>query len=500
MVEPEAEAPEAAGGEVDGPAPVATGGGEHDAPDATADATAEGGTAASGRKRTRADRDVSGEASPCPSRESEMDPKAAARLRKAAKVESSSKAAARGEDRKRMKERTASGPRPDEPGDGEGDGLGFAIDSKRLVRGARSGALRREMSSMGADIALETEISDAAKSISQSVSSCCNFSAEDEQAVRHLYLRLMEKDLTWDVKKKSIVAIAEQVRKDLSRAKVLPAPADDAGTTEEDLSLEYECGGHIGVARGSIVTLGRMRGCDVMTVASKSDASVSRLQAVIFNFGLQGLLVVDGWSLAGTEACPVDPPPGGDGRHQQGLDTSFEPAPLPRARRALLFKYGEPFSLRVGLSQHVRFNPVECVSCMARRRTDELPCGHKVVCAKCLKMGGLDPAILCPYCQPGSPADGDSPGDGTRGAAHEEAQDPLQRTRGADPPQDRDNGAAHVMGGDEAGKHPRGKKHHHHQHAQKHKRHHHQHSLVHQQSPHSQNLLAQQQVIQIRNP
>ena len=40
MVEPEAEAPEAAGGEVDGPAPVATGGGEHDAPDATADATA----------------------------------------------------------------------------------------------------------------------------------------------------------------------------------------------------------------------------------------------------------------------------------------------------------------------------------------------------------------------------------------------------------------------------------------------------------------------------
>mmetsp|Transcript_52247 Transcript_52247/g.168245 ORF Transcript_52247/g.168245 Transcript_52247/m.168245 type:complete len:144 (+) Transcript_52247:109-540(+) len=81
-------------------------------------------------------------------------------------------------------------------------------------------------------------------------------------------------------------------------------------------------------------SIGRLACCDVHIQKQTEDSSVSRIQCWVFSLPI-GLIVVDGWSVAGTSLLDDDD------------RTNTLPASSPNGRRNFIIPHGKPATLRL---------------------------------------------------------------------------------------------------------------------------------------------------------
>eukprot|EP00931_Biecheleriopsis_adriatica_P113851 TRINITY_DN89091_c0_g1_i1.p1 TRINITY_DN89091_c0_g1~~TRINITY_DN89091_c0_g1_i1.p1 ORF type:complete len:474 (-),score=79.33 TRINITY_DN89091_c0_g1_i1:38-1438(-) len=197
------------------------------------------------------------------------------------------------------------------------------------------------------------------------------FATEEEENMRKLYLEMITGSPD------AILAeLALPLKQELEQSEIADGEISNISVSvdEKVVSVEKEA-----------FCIGRLDFCDVQIPERHSD--VSRIQCWIFN--LPGaMMVVDGWSLAGTFL--VD-------RESSGGDF---PASRPHARRVFLVPHGEAVMLRLGRSCSVTLNPKLCIVCCERPRSVRLTCGHQAFCGRCMSIqersGGL---AECPLCR-----------------------------------------------------------------------------------------------------
>lgn len=201
---------------------------------------------------------------------------------------------------------------------------------------------------------------------------------EAEEAMRQLYLAMVENDPDSILQKLAVPFRDELARSDAG-CKLLQAGCQ---------SVSVNIGGEVVVLDKEVFSVGRLDLCDVTVPASTKANDVSRIHCWIFNLS-GGIVVVDGWSLAGTSL--ID---------REGNDKEY-PKSLPNERQAFIIPHGEAATLLIGKSVKVTLNPKLCVVCLERPRSVRLECGHQAFCLDCM-LQHLDhvPCIrACPLCR-----------------------------------------------------------------------------------------------------
>jgi len=190
---------------------------------------------------------------------------------------------------------------------------------------------------------------------------------EEEESMRQLYLQCIETD------------------PDIILAEIAVPLKEELLQTEAGAELmQGTCEAVVVSSRGAAVTVekeafavGRQGTCDVALVGC---LDVSRIQFWVFNLP-GGLMVVDGWSCSGTAV------------QARESDCHELASSKPGSRRAFVVPHGEAVALQVG-QQTVSLNPKTCVICIDRPREVELGCGHRAMCAQCVRN-----TSQCPLCR-----------------------------------------------------------------------------------------------------
>mmetsp|Transcript_124189 Transcript_124189/g.397488 ORF Transcript_124189/g.397488 Transcript_124189/m.397488 type:complete len:200 (-) Transcript_124189:96-695(-) len=161
------------------------------------------------------------------------------------------------------------------------------------------------------------------------------------------------------------------------------------GSVAAPVELTLMANGKVMTLSAEAFSIGRLACCDVHIQKQTEDSSVSRIQCWVFSLPI-GLIVVDGWSVAGTSLLDDDD------------RTNTLPASSPNGRRNFIIPHGKPATLRLAtFGTEVTLNPKLCVICMERPRAIRLSCGHQVLCVECVHyIAGPHPSQhMCPICR-----------------------------------------------------------------------------------------------------
>lgn len=200
---------------------------------------------------------------------------------------------------------------------------------------------------------------------------------EAEEAMRQLYLSMIESDPD-AILQKLAVPFRDELARSSAGCKLLQPGCQ---------SVSVNVGDEVLVLDKDVFSVGRLDICDV-TVPRSNGEDVSRIHCWIFNLS-GGIVVVDGWSLAGTSL--VD---------REGNDKDY-PKSLPHQRQAFIIPHGEAATLLIGRSMKVTLNPKLCVVCLERPRSVRLECGHQAFCLDCMRQQSDHVRCIraCPLCR-----------------------------------------------------------------------------------------------------
>jgi len=190
----------------------------------------------------------------------------------------------------------------------------------------------------------------------------------DVELMRQMYLRMVEND-------------PDDILQELALPLQQEFALESGSNNVQPLTLVVDNGSLMRVHKEAM-SVGRLDSCDIQI--SEHLREVSRIHCWIFNLQA-GVLVVDGWSLAGT--CLVDSTSPGE--------ESSKPD-----RRVLLIPQGEAATIKLGQVE-VTVNPKLCMMCEEHPRSVRLACGHQAFCAPCVeRLQEVDNGrYSCPLCR-----------------------------------------------------------------------------------------------------
>lgn len=191
--------------------------------------------------------------------------------------------------------------------------------------------------------------------------------ADEEGSMRQLYLQCIESNPDVILSEIALPLKEELMQTDMGQQLL-------QGTSK---TVTVAAGGVAVDIDKEAFSIGRYAICDVSLPGC---LDISRMQLWVFNLP-GGIVVVDGWSLAGSAVLA----------REQAVEelASSEPG----ARRALVVPHDEAVILRLG-GQAVSLNPKPCVVCLDRPRAVQLGCGHRALCGRCAAV-----ARECPLCK-----------------------------------------------------------------------------------------------------